>query len=69
MQAHRAEATITEDGVLTLRNVPFCRGDSVEVIVLPAVHKIDSAYTLRGKPVTLVGPAEPVAEGDWETIQ
>ena len=35
MQAHRAETTLSEDGVITLRDIPFRRGESVEVIVLP----------------------------------
>jgi len=34
MQAHRIEAILAEDGVITLRDMPFRRGDSVEVIVL-----------------------------------
>ena len=68
MQAHRAETTLSEDGVITLRDTPFRRGESVEVIVLPFATATASAsrYPLRGTPVTLVAPTEPVAEGDWE---
>jgi len=69
MQAHRIETIVSEDGVLTLRDVPFRRGDSVEVIVLPAIREIDSACALRGTPVRLISPTEPVAENDWETVQ
>ncbi len=69
MQAHRAETTLSEDGVITLRDLPFRRGDSVEVIVLsfpqPAAT---SRYPLRGTPVTLLSPTDPVADADWETI-
>lgn len=68
MQAHRAETTLSEDGVLTLRDIPFRRGESVEVIVLPfsAVAASGSRYPLRGTPVTLLSPTEPVADADWD---
>ena len=68
MQAHRAETTVTEDGVITLHDLPFRRGDVVEVIVLPSPASVASGarYPLRGTPVTLLSPAEPVAEADWE---
>ena len=68
MQAHRAETTLSEDGVLTLRDVRFRRGEPVEVIVLPFVPPVNSAsrYPLRGTPVTFVAPAEPLADPDRE---
>ena len=64
MQAHRAETTLSEDGTLTLRDIPFRRGESVEVIVLPfaAAAASGSRYPLRGTPVTLLSPTEPVAD-------
>jgi hypothetical protein len=34
MNAHRVEATLTRDGILTLSNLPFHAGDTVEVLVL-----------------------------------
>ena len=68
MQAHRVETTLTEDGVITIIGAPFRRGDSVEVIVLPFVGGHDSSfsYPLRGTPVTLLSPTEPVAVVDGE---
>lgn len=68
MQAHRIETTLSEDGVITLRDTPFRRGDSVEVIVLrsPTTVTPTSQHPLRGTPVILHSPAEPVAETDWE---
>lgn len=68
MQAHRAETTLSEDGVITLRDIPFRRGDSVEVIVLPFASgaATGSSHPLRGTPVTLLDPTKPVAENDWE---
>ena len=67
MQAHRAETTLAEDGVITLRDLPFRRGESVEVIVLPfsAAAPSGSLHPLRGTPVTLLLPTEPVADADW----
>jgi len=71
MQAHRAETTVSEDGVLTLRDIPFRRGDFVEVIVLPfpSPAASGSRYPLRGTPVTLLSPTDPVADADWEAVQ
>ena len=71
MQAHRTETTLSEDGVITLRGIPFRRGESVEVIVLasPAVVVSGNPYPLRGTPVTLLSPTEPVADADWEAAR
>jgi len=68
MQAHCVETTLSEDGVITLRDTPFRRGESVEVIVLPfaAVAASDARLPLRGTPVTLLSPTEPVANADRE---
>ncbi len=35
MNAHHVEATLTHNGTLTLRDLPFHAGDAVEVIILP----------------------------------
>lgn len=71
MQAHRVETTLAEDGVITLRDVPFRCGETVEIIVLPAppirVADRGSLYPLRGTPYTYLDPTEPVAEEDWES--
>ena len=34
MQAYRVETTVSEDGVLTLENLPFHAGETIEVIIL-----------------------------------
>ncbi len=58
---------MSEDGVITLRDLPFRRGEAVEVIVLPfATATAAVRYPLRGTPVKLLAPTEPVAEADWE---
>lgn len=68
MQVHRTETVVSEDGVITLRDLPFRSGESVEVIVLPFPTAPVSAarYPLRGTPVALKSPTEPVAEDEWE---
>lgn len=70
MQAHRTEITLSEDGVITLRDIPFRRGESVEIIVLPfpVPAAPGSRYPLRGTPVTFLSPTEPVADADWEAV-
>ena len=64
MQAHRTETTLSEDGVITLCNIPFRRGESVEVVVLPFSNGVKSSshYPLRDTPVTLLAPTEAVAD-------
>ena len=71
MNAHRVETTLTEDGSLTLKDLPFHAGDSVEIIVLARSPKTvgQASYSLRGKPVHYDSPAEPVAEEDWEALR
>ncbi len=68
MQAHRAETIVSDDGVITLRDLPFRRGESVEVIVLPYSAPAEPAARdpLRGAPVPLLLPVEPVGDFEWE---
>jgi hypothetical protein len=63
MNAHRVEATINEDGTLTLDGIPFQAGDEVEVIILerPSKPSGDNPYPLRGQPVQYDAPTEPIA--------
>ena len=70
MNAHRVEATLTEDGSLTLKDIPFHAGDSVEVTILArsGASSEKNGYALRGTPVTYVDPTEPVADQDWESL-
>ncbi len=70
MKTHRAKTTLSEDGVVTLQGIPFLRGESVEVIVLPFTKTLapENRYPLRGTPVKLLAPTQPVADGDWEVF-
>jgi hypothetical protein len=68
MNAHRVEATLESDGKLTLSELPFQAGDTVEVIILGRTTESNGRrYPLRGKPVEYREPTEPVTQDDWES--
>ena len=71
MQEHRIKATVDQNGSLTLRDLPFEAGDHVEVSIVAERRRpsSDEAYPLRGTPVTLANPFEPVAADDWESVR
>jgi hypothetical protein len=54
MQAYRVEATLEEDGTLTLKNLPLHAGEAVEVIILVGSPGLSpqNRYPLRGTPLT-----------------
>ncbi len=66
---HRIEVVLSEDGKLSLEQLPFRVGQAVEVIILPigTVARADPA--LRGAVVRYDRPTEPVAEADWDAVQ
>ena len=67
MGTHRVEATLNEDGVLTLNDLPFHAGDEVEVVIVARQSKSNGQkqYPLRGQVVRYDDPAAPVAQEDW----
>ena len=71
MKAYRAEATVSDDKSLVLKEVPFRAGDTVEVIVLEASERRQekNPYPLRGTPIRYDDPTEPVAESDWDVLK
>lgn len=71
MSTHHRETKLTEDGKLTLNDLPFRAGETVEVIVVShsSRAKSNNSYSLRGKRVRYVEPTEPVAEEDWEALR
>ena len=71
MSTHHIETKLTEDGKLTLNDLPFHAGDAVEVIVMsrPAKTSNVDRYPLRSKPIRYIGPTEPVADEDWEALR
>lgn len=71
MQAYRVEATLQQDGTLTLSDLPLQAGEAVEVIILvrPPAGQRQNRYPLRGTPISYIDPTEPVAQEDWEAMQ
>ena len=64
MQPLHVEAICTENGVITLRDLPICERDSVEVLVIPrsSSPSTQERYPLRGEPVEYIRPFDSVAE-------
>ena len=71
MERHRIEATLEQDGTITLDDLPFHAGETVEITIIGIAEPADapSRRSLRGTPVTLVDPFSPVSEEDWESAQ
>jgi hypothetical protein len=71
LQAHRIEATLTQDGTLTLDHLPFEAGETVEIIVLanPKTPFDQSRSALYGTVIEYHEPFEPVAAADWDALQ
>jgi len=71
MQAFRTETILSQDGVLTVTDVPFRAGEKVEIIIF-RLHQCPmdaERYPLRGKPIRYLAPYESVAEDDWNALQ
>ncbi len=68
METYHVETTVQQDGTVTLTNLPFQAGDTVEVVlfVRPTHSGGSSRYPLRGTPIRYIDPTEPVADADWE---
>jgi hypothetical protein len=71
MRVCRVETTVSGDGTVTVKNIPFPPGEHVEVVVCAreTQERSNGDYPLRGKPIQYVDPFESVAEEDWETRQ
>ncbi len=70
MQAYRIETKISQDGKLSIKGLPFRKGDAVEVIVL-SQKKVNSnhLYPLQGKPLEYHKPFESVSSDDWDALK
>ena len=70
MQAYRVETTISQDGKLSIKGLPFRKGEAVEVIVLPQKQiAAGNRYPLRGTSVKYEKPFDSVAEEDWDALK
>ncbi len=61
MNAHRIETVLTENGKLSLKNLPFKKGDEVEIIILDRSSSKTTTdfYPLRGTVIRYDEPFEP----------
>ncbi len=71
MKAHKIETKFSENGTLTLQNLPFQAGEEVEIIILERRPQPsdNNVYSLRDKVIRYDAPSEPVALEDWEVLQ
>jgi hypothetical protein len=71
MQTYHTAAKVSNDGTLTLKELPFRAGDEVEVTVRSrgTEHPDEERYPLRRKPFRYVDPFESVAQADWNVLQ
>ena len=63
--AHHTKTVLSEDGKLSLDQLPFRAGQAVEVIVLPISSPALGEHPLKGTVIRYDQPTDPVAEGDW----
>lgn len=70
-QTYHVAATISKDGTLTIKKLPFRAGDKVEVVVRSCKRALERGkrYPLRGTPVRYINPFGSVAEEDWNVLQ
>jgi hypothetical protein len=69
-QMYRLKTTISKDGKLFVRGLPFQPGETVEVTVRGKKRmKSAGKYPLRGKPVIYHEPFSGVAGEDWEALK
>ena len=72
MNAHRIETALTENGKLSLQNLPFKKGDEVEIIILDrsSSKTVSNSYPLRGTVIRYDDPFEPaISAEDWEVLR
>jgi len=65
------EATVSENGSLIIKGIPYLSGHKVEVIIKDKSTQMDmkEKYSLRGSVLKYEQPFETVAENEWEIIQ
>ncbi len=70
MQTYRVETTVSNDGTLTIKELPFKAGTKkLSCMVASSSKNIVSGYPLHGTPVYYVDPFESVAQDDWDVLQ
>jgi hypothetical protein len=70
METYKTDAIVGEDGTVTVTNLPFHKGERVEVILLQRTRGSGrtGSYPLRGESLTYADPFGSVAEEDWTSL-
>ncbi len=72
MNTHKIETSLTENGKLFIDNIPFKKGESVEVIIIKQSSNYSdiNQYPLAGKVIKYENPLEPAADiEDWDSLK
>ncbi|VEN74431.1 conserved hypothetical protein [Candidatus Desulfarcum epimagneticum] len=72
MQKHHIKTTISDEGSLIIKELPFSPGDTVEITINTCYDKTKkgvSRYSLRGKPFQYPDPFGSVAENEWDALK
>ena len=71
MSTYRVDTTLTEDGKITLDDLPFQAGDAVEIIIVPRSSQPTEKelQPLQRKVSYYDKPIDPVAHEDWEDLR
>ncbi|MDJ0732048.1 MAG: hypothetical protein QNJ33_18885 [Crocosphaera sp.] len=71
MNSHRLKIALTENGKITLENLPFLAGETVEIVISSQkkVASSDNPFPLEGTVNYYDDPFEPVAEDEWEVLK
>ncbi|MDJ0845959.1 hypothetical protein [Crocosphaera sp.] len=70
MNTYRLKIALTEKGKITLENLPFEVGQTVEIVISPQkkVPSSDNSLPLEGTVHYYDDPFEPVASDEWEVL-
>ena len=69
METHRIETALRENGKLSLKNLPFKKGDEVEVVIVEKKQKKVKAGSLKGTVIKYEKPFESAtSDEDWEVL-
>ncbi|MGB5636570.1 MAG: hypothetical protein WBM44_29955 [Waterburya sp.] len=70
MNAHRIETALTENGKLSLKDLPFKKGDQVEIVIVERNPK--QKIVTKGLKGTVLKYEEPfesaTSDEDWEVL-
>lgn len=67
MEKFKTKIVLTKNHSIDLENLPFKKGDEIEVVISPIIKKKSSDYELHGTPYKYTNPFEPALKPEeWE---